>query len=400
MIRFLHFILLIYTANFFGQPGCTDPLANNFDVLATENDGSCTYDQTTIIPELIQGDLPNILNEQSGMIYFNDQYWIVNDSGNNPEIIIWDASSQTIVDTIQFQNIDNIDWESLEQDETYIYIGDFGNNVGNRTDLRILRLAKSELLGPTPELIVPDTIAFHYPEQTDFTDQLNGHNFDCEAFIVWQDQFYLFTKEWVSNITSIYKVPIQVGNHEAELLGFLPVQGLVTGASFDSTNNVIMLLGYQLDTAFLPFIYMMWDFPSNNFSLGNRRKIDLDWSNYKTETITHVSENCWYIGSEYWEIGPIGFQNQLRKIDVSEFLSGTTGWPDIQITGQVVIYPNPSSGFIYIPDNTELIRVLTIEGRQADFQYSHQGIILKGGIYLVELKTDQGRMVQSIVVQD
>jgi len=47
--------------------GCTDPLANNFNPLATSNDGTCTYNTSIVSPES-SWSLPTILNETSGLI--------------------------------------------------------------------------------------------------------------------------------------------------------------------------------------------------------------------------------------------------------------------------------------------------------------------------------------------
>jgi len=47
--------------------GCTDPLAINFDVNAEINDGSCTYNPSTISP-VSSTPLSTVLNESSGLI--------------------------------------------------------------------------------------------------------------------------------------------------------------------------------------------------------------------------------------------------------------------------------------------------------------------------------------------
>ena len=39
-------------------------------------------------------------------------------------------------------NIKNTDWEEISQDKDFIYIGDIGNNSGNRDDLKIYRAGK------------------------------------------------------------------------------------------------------------------------------------------------------------------------------------------------------------------------------------------------------------------
>ena len=45
-------------------------------------------------------------------------------------------------DFLSVNKEENVDWEDITQDETHIYIADFGNNNGNRTDLKIYKILK------------------------------------------------------------------------------------------------------------------------------------------------------------------------------------------------------------------------------------------------------------------
>ena len=125
--------------------GCTDPLATNYNKDATVNDGSCLYN-----PASIDADtsflLPEILKESSGLIIYNTDIWTHNDDTDiniyrlNPDDIT-DYQSYTLTGT------QNTDWEEISQDDTYFYIGDFGNNAnGNRRNLYILRVEKKLLI--------------------------------------------------------------------------------------------------------------------------------------------------------------------------------------------------------------------------------------------------------------
>jgi len=46
--------------------GCPDPAANNYNSLATVNDGSCTYNSVTLNPKL-KYNLNTVINESSGL---------------------------------------------------------------------------------------------------------------------------------------------------------------------------------------------------------------------------------------------------------------------------------------------------------------------------------------------
>ena len=89
------------------------------------------------------GTLPENVLESSGLIYYNNRLITHNDSGNSPQLYELDSLGSQIFRTITINNATNIDWEDITQDDTYIYVGDFGNNSGNRQDLRIYRIKKS-----------------------------------------------------------------------------------------------------------------------------------------------------------------------------------------------------------------------------------------------------------------
>jgi hypothetical protein len=72
------FLLLFFTALLKAQLGCTDPLANNYNPAATQNDGSCTYQNANISP-IRSNTLPALLDETSGLIFWNDKIWTHND---------------------------------------------------------------------------------------------------------------------------------------------------------------------------------------------------------------------------------------------------------------------------------------------------------------------------------
>ena len=143
--------------------GCTDPLATNYNAMATQNDGSCTYDITTILP-IVSTSLPDDMEETSALLYYENQLVTLNDDTHSSLYQFSFQTPQTF--TIVQLPFSNVDWEALAQDENYIYVGDFGNNsTGNRTDLKIYRVEKNSLY-TSPEV---DTITFSYATQTDFS---------------------------------------------------------------------------------------------------------------------------------------------------------------------------------------------------------------------------------------
>ncbi|MFN4257285.1 MAG: hypothetical protein ACK4Q5_19975, partial [Saprospiraceae bacterium] len=84
--------------------------------------------------------LPAALREVSGMVGpkndARDSLFLLNDSGNTPEIFRLNLATRQI-SSLQLP-IQNRDWEDLAADpQGNLYIGDFGNNLNRRKDLRI-----------------------------------------------------------------------------------------------------------------------------------------------------------------------------------------------------------------------------------------------------------------------
>lgn len=274
----LSFLLAILCSSVFAQPGCTDPQAVNYQPDATENDGSCQYPPTNyLLQELAV--LPPQIDESSGLAFVNGKLWTHNDSGDNAWLYRIDEETGALLQTVTVINAQNQDWEDLANDDTYVYIGDFGNNPGNRTNLRIFRIpiAGLETGGPVAELI-----EFYYPDQTDFSVNINNNNYDCEAFFFLNDSLHLFTKNWVDLQTRHYTIPAQPGMHAAILRDSMPVQGLITAADINEEGHVL-LLGYNTFTA-TSFLWLLFDYPGTEFFLGNKRRINLGSVFFNSQT--------------------------------------------------------------------------------------------------------------------
>jgi len=248
--------------------GCTDPLAINYNSSATENDGTCAYVNSSV-SAAVSFELPEIMLETSGLIFWNNKLWTHNDN-SDVNLYSFSFSASSMYETWELTGTSNVDQEEISQDSNYIYLGDFGNNVsGNRTNLRILRVEKQSLLNNSP---VIDTIWFSYSDQTDFSPtEANETDFDCEAFIVSTDSIYLFTKQWVSEKTKLYSLSKYPGIHTAYYKSELDVSGLVTGAYYNRAKKLVVLCGYS--SFVQPFFYLLYDFEGNNYFSGNRRKI-------------------------------------------------------------------------------------------------------------------------------
>lgn len=211
-------------------PGCTDPNTLNFQPGAAENDGSCVYPATQYQPVFL-ADLPAQVRESSGLISWNGSLWTINGSGNSPTLFELDSNSGNMVHCYHLKEIDNIDWQAIIQNDSFIFIGDFGNNLGNRQDLRIIKIAKSELLSAGQDSVSHTLIRFHYPEQQSFVPNNRNTPWDAEAFFWHNNALHIFTKDWVSEMTTHYALPDTAGNYAAQRLATFRSDGLITDVS-------------------------------------------------------------------------------------------------------------------------------------------------------------------------
>nr|WP_299201150.1 T9SS type A sorting domain-containing protein [uncultured Brumimicrobium sp.] len=326
--------------------GCTDSEAENFNESATINDGSCQYIIDTIAPNS-SAMLSNTISETSGLIMWNKQLCTHNDSNGDAILYAIDSVNGAITNTLSIPGEINVDWEDLSQDDDYIYIGDFGNNIsGNREDLKILKISKSSMLNNSPAV---ESINFSYSDQIDFTPQeTNTTDFDCEAFIVTTDSIFLFTKQWNEQKTSIYALPKSPGTYVAQHKTTIEVEGLITGANFIESKNTLTLCGYS--TALHPFIYLIYDFQNFDLPTANKRKIVLSMPFHQVEAITSTNGLKYFITNE--NFSTFNLKQQLHTIDLTPFLEKhppySLGVSNHKTKKEFSVYPVPSYHYINI----------------------------------------------------
>lgn len=267
--------------------GCTDPNANNYNSMATQNDGSCTYNVTLYNPP-IKYLLPDEIEESSGLAYYNGSLWTINDSGGLPILFAFDTLTGEINQRVTISNSQNVDWEALADDEECIYIGDFGNNSGTRDDLTIYKVFKNDIPVDGDGSITSSTIRFSYSDYSKDSIKSRSHNFDCESFIATPDWLYLFSKNRGDQQSKLYRLPKEPGVYVAELISTFNTKGLITGADINITDNEVTLVGY-VDQKWIPFAWLLFDYEGDNFFSGNKRRIDMpNIVATQTEAITYV----------------------------------------------------------------------------------------------------------------
>ena len=335
-IKSFFFIALagFYFSTAYSQvPGCTDPLANNFNASATVNDGSCTYNSTAYTPPLKVDPTNTILAESSGLQWAGNSLWTFNDSGGDPAIYRIDTLTNTILQKVSMQGASNIDWEDISFDGTYFYIGDFGNNSnGARTNLKIYKFPFVAIPDPVgnPDVTIPaaqiSIINFTYSDQPQppVASGANNTKFDCEAMIVDSSKIHLFTKNWIDLNSTHYVINgVEAGTYIATPLETLATNFLVTGADKAVGNKVVALLGYQVTGTANHFMFLLSGFTGGYYFNGNKRRIDLPnvLVMGQAEGICFKNGNYGYISNERFVQGPFTITQKLRSFDIRNFVS-------------------------------------------------------------------------------
>ncbi len=242
-------------------------------------------------------ELPAELAENSGMISWQGLLWNINDGGNKASIYAVDPSDTGIQRTIAVKGATNTDWEDISQDNEHIFIGDFGNNLGDRQDLKIYILNKADVTSHSDSVPVSGIIAFSYEDQTDFTPAESFTTpWDCEAFIIAGDSIVVFTKNWQANTSSLYSLPARAGTYVARLRKKIDTHGLVTSAVYREDQHELLLTGYQ---SYIPFFMQVPDFDLTGMSFaGSKKTVFSDKVGTQTEGVAVTPSGDIYISCE------------------------------------------------------------------------------------------------------
>ncbi|MFX0556439.1 hypothetical protein ACOCEA_06550 [Maribacter sp. CXY002] len=242
---------------------------------------SCSnYGQLKVIT-----DLPNKLDENSGIISFKDStVWVIEDNGNKDEIYKVDFTGE-ILKTLKVKNGDNDDWEDLAKDSLgNVYIADIGNNQNERKNLTIYKIPNPEI--EPGDKIDAKKIEFNYPEQKEFPPKDDALLYDAEALFHHKNKLFIITKNRSNPFTGdayIYSVPDKPGTYNATLVGKINLCSdwktcQITGVDISPNGDKIVALSYGK-------LFVFTEFGWDDFSKGKIVEIDL-------ETRTQLESVC------------------------------------------------------------------------------------------------------------
>ena len=263
------------------------------------------------------------LAEVSGLGFADEQVFAHNDSGDGPFLYRMPLGQNTIErDTMA---AGARDYEDLTSDPAgNWYIGDFGDNLRNRNDLRIYRFQPAT--GET------DTIRFNYayssrggndsrgtsstsagPTALPMTSDvvaLYGRQHNCEAMVYLNNYLHLFTKARAGQRgqywTYHYRLSAEPGYQVAELVDSLYLNHrVVTGADIDSIRGQLLLTTYNYKRVlgFFPTaassMVQLSNYPDGRFFQGQIDRRNLSWAiPNQVEAVAYFDERYFYIGRE------------------------------------------------------------------------------------------------------
>ncbi|WP_312196099.1 hypothetical protein [Epilithonimonas vandammei] len=239
--------------------------------------------------------LSDSLKESSGLTNLDGRLFSFNDSGNTSEIFEIKAGSSYIKKTFQ-TGLKNIDWEAITNDGENFYVGEFGNNLGTRKDLKVYQIPFRN------DSVIVDsikTIPFFYPEQTDFMPKNINNNFDAEAMIFLGGNIHLFTKEWITNTVSHYVIDKNLTeNQPAKKLETFETGFVVTDASF--FGDRLYVVGYTKNASVYLMIFekdetgnLFFNKPLKKYSLGRAYNVG------QIEGITATDKGVYISGERF-----------------------------------------------------------------------------------------------------
>ncbi|MGB0788802.1 MAG: hypothetical protein ACPGQR_04625, partial [Marinirhabdus sp.] len=225
----------------------------------------------------IVNSLPLSLREISGieMTPQSPLLWAIADSENEPVVYGYNPNNNQVERTIRLKGTANKDWEDIATSpDGRLFVGDFGNNGNKRKDLVIYHI-------PPPSTVKKATVKpiathFSFEDQTEYPPKKKDRNFDVEAFIFANNNFYLFTRNRSSHfngLTKVYRVPAKTGTYSAKPITTFKTcnnKGAcqVTGASVHHPSGQVALLGYDK-------VWLLSGYKNEAFFKGKVTKIAL-----------------------------------------------------------------------------------------------------------------------------
>ena len=284
------------------------------------------------------GTLPGVLYESSALDFTGgSSFWSLDDSGR-PEIFKITGNG-SLSKTVTITNAQNRNWEDMTHDaaRNYMFIGDFGNNNNDRTNLRVFRIPYPSLISGTTTTAVE--IDFSYPDQQSFPSQ--WLNFDAESFFHFQNKLFIFSKADGNAIgyTKMYSIPDSPGNYVATLIDSFYTNDRTTSADISPDGKSIILISNT-------HIHIFRNFSGTNFFSGEHTQINISGQWTQKEAVSFSSNNEIFLTDEN-----NGSGNHLYYIDLNSWIPASSASTNsIEKINDVVatVYPIPADKYLTV----------------------------------------------------
>lgn len=267
---------------------------------------SVEIDSVEIISKIV---LPKIINETSGLEFYNNNFITHNDSGGEPSLYVFNEDGE-IIETIELNKnpdfeIENNDWEDITNDNEYLFVADTGNNFGNRDNLNIIRVSKGT------DFMVDGIIEISYSDQESFFPRPK-HKYDAEAIIVIEDKIALFSKDRENLNTDLYLVDKnQNGSQILTSEVSYNVNTLITGGDYDEDRNLLALVSYNSNGN--QYLLLFENFKLNNLENNTFKKFKIPLEQAQIEAVKIIDEKTFWVTSEDEGIGsPFMYKIQVK----------------------------------------------------------------------------------------
>jgi hypothetical protein len=257
---------------------------------------SVEIDSVEIISKIV---LPKIINETSGLEFYNNNFITHNDSGGEPSLYVFNEMGE-VIETVGLNKnpdfeIENNDWEDITNDNEYLFVADTGNNFGNRDNLNIIRVSKGT------DFMVDGIIKISYSDQESFFPRPK-HKYDAEAIIVIEDKIALFSKDRENLNTDLYLVDKnQNGSQILTSEVSYDVDTLITGGDFDEDRNLLALVSYNSNGN--QYLLLFENFELNNLENNTYKKFKIPLEQAQIEAVKIIDEKTFWVTSEDEGIG-------------------------------------------------------------------------------------------------
>ena len=257
---------------------------------------SAEIDSAEIVSKIV---LPKIINETSGLEFYNNNFITHNDSGGEPSLYVFNEMGE-VIETIGLNKnpdfeIENNDWEDITNDNEYLFVADTGNNFGNRDNLNIIRVSKGT------DFMVDGIIEISYSDQESFFPRPK-HKYDAEAIIVIEDKIALFSKDRETLNTDLYLVDKnQNGSQILTSEVSYNVNILITGGDYDEDRNLLALVSYNSKGN--QYLLLFENFKLNNLENNTFKKFKIPLEQAQIEAVKIIDEKTFWVTSEDEGVG-------------------------------------------------------------------------------------------------